>query len=78
MNDHLALLAVDHMAFLPSEVVVVFDVEDDARAELFPNVLVDELMVRGGITSHQVHGVPVFLPILLIEREPCQVLEFLR
>ena len=39
MHDHLALLAVHNVALLTREVVMVLDVEDHVRAELFGDVL---------------------------------------
>ena len=36
--------------FFPREVVMVLDVEDHVRAELLRDVLVDERVVRGGVT----------------------------
>ena len=78
MHNQFAVFSIYEMQLFPSEVMVIFDVENDACSKLFRDVLMDQLMVRGGITAHQVHRIPVFLPVLFIERKPCQMLEFLR
>ena len=57
---------------------MVLDVEDHVRAELLGDVLVDERVVRRGVAAHQVHRGPVFLAVGVVEREPREVLEFLR
>ena len=78
MHDDFALLAIHDVRFLPREVVMVLDVEDDVCAELVGNVLVDERVVRGGVVVHQVHRGPVFLAVGVVAREPREVLEFFR
>ena len=78
MHDDFALFAVHDVAFFPREVVMVLDVEDHVRAELPRDVLVDERVVRRGVAAHQVHRGPVFLAVRVVEREPREVLQFLR
>ena len=41
------------------------------------DVFVNEMMIGGGVLTHQVHRRPVFLSILGIEIEPSQIAEFL-
>ena len=38
----------------------------------------DQLVVRGRVVPHQLHRVPVFLPLLRIEIEPREVAELVR
>jgi len=45
--------------------------------DFFGDVFVDELVVGGGVTAHEVRGGPVFLAVFLIKREPGEVFEFL-
>ena len=79
MHDHFALCrrSID-VALFPGEVVVVLDVEDHFRAERARDVFVDEGMIRRGVMAHQVHRGPVFLARFVIEREPREMLQFLR
>src|SRR5688572_24156547 len=71
-------MSLHDVTLLPREVVVVLDVQDDARAELFRDVLVDEFVVRRRVAPHQVHRVPIFLTRFFIQRKPGEVLELLR
>ena len=78
MDDDLALDAVDEVAFLPREVVVVFHAGTHGRAELARDVTVDKRMVSSGVAAHEFHGGPVFLTGFLGELQPREVGEFLR
>ena len=67
MHYHIALHTINHMALLPREVVVVLHVEQHVKPEVPGNVLMDERMIRGGVTAHQFHRRPVFLPFFGVE-----------
>lgn len=63
------------MGFLPGEVVVIFDVEEDVGTNFFGDVSVDDVVVGGGVATHKVHGGPVFLSVGFVEGEPGEVFE---
>ena len=70
MHDDFAVHAVDDVALFPGKVVVVLDIQQDLRAEVFREVAVDAGVVGGGILAHEFHGLPIFLAGLGIEGEP--------
>ena len=76
MHDDLAFHAADDVLFFPREIVMVFQIEQHLRAEVFRDVLVDAGMVRRRVAPHQFHRVPVFLAFLGIERQPRQPFQF--
>ena len=41
-------------------------------------MLVNERVIRRGVVAHEIHRRPVFLAGFLIEREPGEMLQFLR
>jgi len=43
-----------------AEVMMIFNVQQHARAEVPRDVLVDELVIRRGVLAHQLHRCPVF------------------
>ena len=65
------------VAFLPREVVMVFDVQQHACAEMPRDVFVDEEVIRGGVFAHQFHRRPVFPAVGGVEVEPRKIAEFL-
>src|SRR5438105_2632218 len=69
MNDHLDAI-VD---FFPGEVVMVLDLKDGGGAQMGGDLLVNDIMIGFGEIAHEVHGVPIFAPLLLREIEPGEV-----
>ena len=78
VNDDFLFDTVDDVPLLPGEVVMVFQVQQHLGPEIGGDVLVDERMVRGGVTAHQLHRRPVFLAFLGIQRQPGQPLQLAR
>ena len=72
------LHAVDHVLLFPREVVMVLQIEQHLRAEIRRDVLVNERVVRRGVSAHQFHRGPIFLPFLRIQRQPGQPLQLAR
>src|SRR5436190_2794495 len=72
MHDDFPFHAINDMFLFPREVVMVLQIEQHLRAEIFRDVPMKARMVRRCVAAHQLHRVPVFLAFLRIERKPCQ------
>src|ERR1051325_4561696 len=72
MHDHFAFNSANDVLSLPSEVVMIFQIEQHFRAEICGDVFVNQRWSRPGATAHQLHPPPVFLPLARTEREPRQ------
>ena len=70
-------IAADDVAFLPGEVVMIFEIEKHLRTEVRGEMFMDKGVVCRGVASHEVHRGPVFLAVGVIEGKPRQVLQFL-
>ena len=68
MHDDFALHAINDMFLFPREVVVVLQIQQHLRAEIFRDVPMNARVVRRGISAHQLHRVPVFLAFLRVQR----------
>src|SRR4051812_46733505 len=74
VHDHLALNAINDVAFPPSKVVMVLDIQNHTSSQLASDMTVNQSMVRRSISSHQVHRRPVFLACSFIESKPSEML----
>jgi hypothetical protein len=72
MDDDVFAIVV----FFPGEIVMILDIQENSRAEALGDVLVNERVVRGCVTAHEVHGVPIFLTGFGIERQPGKAFKF--
>ena len=73
MNDQMPT----EVRLSPCEVVVVFNIEQDVRAEMLGDVFVDEMVVGRGVIAHEGHGRPVLRTLVGIQIQPGQVVKFL-
>ena len=58
------------MALTPGKVVMVLDIEHHVDTKRPRNVCVNQLVIRGGIPSHELHRRPIFLAGFRREVEP--------
>lgn len=78
MHNDLALDAINDMLLFPRKVVMVLQVQQHLRAEMLRNMAMDAGVICRRIAAHQFHGIPIFLALLRIEREPGETLQLAR
>ena len=63
--------------FLPGKVMVILKLQDGRDTKVVQDGPVNKLVIGSGILSHQLHGLPVLMPLHTVKIKPGQMGQFL-